>query len=487
MTPRHIFRSLSASLAILLVLPAIGTAAAPAPDAKATKEAPLPAALDKPAPENVGDLKAIQEQIKKVVAKVIPCTVNIRDSGGQGSGVIVSEDGYVLTAGHVSREANRDVVVTLSDGRKLKAKTVGANHYIDSGMVKITEAGKWPHVDLGKSADLKKGQWVITTGHPGGWKEGRGVVVRLGRVLQNTSELIRTDCTIVGGDSGGPLFDMTGKVVGIHSRIAFSLASNIHVPVDTYRATWDRLVKGDVWGNAWVGFQPDNKTKAKGCRVEEVRKDSPAEKGGLKPDDLITKFNGQKIESLDDFGSRMREVNIGAEVALEVKRGEETLSLKVKVAKTDRPLPNGPMEITRDDVSKNSNKVLTAFRDLENRARQSTVKVECDGKDVVLGTVVGPDGWVLTKFSELKGNKMTCKLADGRDLEARVVGIEETFDLALLKVDTKGLTPVEWHASKEAPVGSLGRFDRSGPGPARGRRRQRRCPQGEPQGCAPPQ
>ncbi len=450
MTRRHLFRSLSASLASLLMLTAFALAA-PAPDIKTPKETPLPAALDKPAPENVGELKAIQEQVKKVIDKVIPCTVNIRDSGGQGSGVIVSEDGYVLTAGHVSREANRDVTVTLSDGRKLKAKTVGANHFIDSGMVKITDKGKWPHVELGKSADLKKGQWVITTGHPGGWKEGRGVVVRLGRVQQATSELIRTDCTIVGGDSGGPLFDMTGKVVGIHSRIAFSLASNIHVPVDTYRATWDRLIKGDVWGNAWVGFRADS--KAKGCRVEEISKESPAEKAGLKPDDVILKFDGKKIESFEDFGARMREINVGAEVALEVKRGEETVSLKVKVSKTDRPLPSGPMEIAKEDVTKNSRKVLTAFRDLENKARPSTVKVLCDGKDTILGTVVGPDGWVLTKFSELKG-KTTCKLSDGRDLEARVVGVEESFDLALLKVEVKGLAPVEWHASKEAPVGN---------------------------------
>src|SRR5205807_1727365 len=97
------------------------------------------------------------------------------------------------------------------------------------------------------SADLKKGQWVITVGHPGGFRPDRSPPVRLGRVIESTKSLVRTDCTIVGGDSGGPLFDMTGKVVGIHSRIGAPLSANIHVPVDTYRDTWDRLVKGEVW------------------------------------------------------------------------------------------------------------------------------------------------------------------------------------------------------------------------------------------------
>src|SRR5262249_46580241 len=116
-------------------------------------------------------------------------------------------------------------------------------------------------------------------------------------------------------------------------------------------------------------------------------------------------------------------------------------------------LPSGAMDIAREVIAKNNPKVLSAFRDVAGKAHQSTVKVRCDGKDVVLGTVVGADGWVLTKFSELKG-KTTCKLADGRDLEATLVGRDEAFDLAMLKVDAKGLKAVEWTPSKEAPVGS---------------------------------
>jgi serine protease Do len=455
MTRRHPLSPLFSALAALAALSVPSISLARADDVKQAPAAAMPAVLDKPAPENLADLKAMEQQVKKVLDKVIPCTVNIRDTGGQGSGVIVSDDGYVLTAGHVSREANREVQVTLPDGRKVKAKTLGANHFIDSGFLKITDPppapGKWPHAELGKSADLKKGQWVVTTGHPGGWKEGRSPVVRLGRVLQASPEMIRTDCTIVGGDSGGPLFDMNGKVIGIHSRISFSLASNIHVPVDTYRTTWDRLVKGEIWGNGYLGFAADR--KAKGCRVEEVRKDSPAEKAGLKPDDIILKFDGKKVETFDQFGERLREAAIGAVIPLEVERGEEVVTIKVTIGKRDINLPGGPMEATKDELTKNGGKVLTAFRDAAAKARSSTVKVLCDGKDTALGTVVGPDGWVLTKLSELKG-KTTCKLADGRDLEAQIVGVQEVYDLALLKIDARGLTAVEWQESKVAPVGN---------------------------------
>jgi serine protease Do len=457
-------RPLPLLLSTLAALMALSVALAPATranDLKPAQPTALLAALDKPAPEGVADLKAIQEQVKQVLEKVIPCTVNIRDGAGQGSGVIVSEEGYVLTAGHVSREANRDVTVTLKDGRRLKAKTCGANHHIDSGLVKIVEskpAGGWPHVEMGKSGELKKGDWVITTGHPGGFQPDRTPVVRLGKVLLATADLIRTDCTIVGGDSGGPLFDMTGRVVGIHSRIAMSLTANIHVPVDTYRATWERLTKGEVWGNGYLGFNPTD-PKAKSCRVEDVTKDSPAAKAGLQVDDVVVSFNGKKVGSVDELRQAVADAPVNVEVPMGVERGDELIELKVKLSTRNTMLPGG-MEAVRDVIAKNNPKVLSAFRGVADKARQSTVKVLCDGKEAALGTVVGTDGWVLTKCSEvltksseLKG-KTTCKLGDGRELEATLVGRDVDFDLAMLKVEARGLTAVEWTPSKEAPVGS---------------------------------
>jgi hypothetical protein len=242
------------------------------------KPVPLPPALSKPAPEGPEDLRAIEKQVQAVVAKVMPAVVGVRIGPGQGSGVIVSADGYVLTAGHVSGKPGRDVQVLLPDGRKLKAKALGRNGSIDSGLLKITEPGTWPHVEMGKSGGLKRGQWVVAIGHPGGYRKNRTPVVRVGRVLQATRYLIRTDCTLVGGDSGGPLFDMTGRVVGIHSRIGLSIFENVDVPVDTYRQTWDRLARGENWGGMLgqqLVFSPGGKVilEVKGRLTPEDAKD----------------------------------------------------------------------------------------------------------------------------------------------------------------------------------------------------------------------
>jgi serine protease Do len=312
-----------------------------AEDVKPSRSEGAALALDKPAPETIGDLRAIQEKVKRTLAKVTPCTVGIRVGIAGGSGVIISEDGYVLTAGHVCTEPDREVTLILPDGRTVKGKTLGLNRSIDSGLIKISQAGKWPFAPMGNSAKLRKGQWCLSLGHPGGYKPGRPPVVRLGRVLDFTDTLIRSDCTLVGGDSGGPLFDLDGKVIGIHSRIAGPITFNIHVPVDTYRDTWDRLAKGEAWGGRigsrdtttepYLGFQLD--PDGKQCKIVKVTPDSPAAKAGLKPDDVVTKFANQKVSSRDELGLQMKKHKPGDEVTLEVIRGKETLTVKLVVGK----------------------------------------------------------------------------------------------------------------------------------------------------------
>ena len=216
----------------------------PVPDLK------LPAVFSKPVPENVQELREIEEHVQKVVEKVMPAVVGIRVGPGQGSGVIISEDGLILTAGHVSGTPKQTAYIRLFQSKaEIKGKTLGQNTGIDSGMVKITGEGKYPFLEMGKSSELKKGQWVMAIGHPGGFRPNRPPVVRLGRILQVTNFLIQTDCSLVGGDSGGPLFDMQGRVIGIHSRIGGSqITENVHVPIDTFRHDFAKLEKGDSWG-----------------------------------------------------------------------------------------------------------------------------------------------------------------------------------------------------------------------------------------------
>lgn len=296
------------------------------------------------APETVSELKALEAAVKKVVEKCSPATVGVIIGAGAGSGVIVTEDGLVLTAAHVSGDPGRDCQLVLQDGTRIKGKTLGTNAGKDSGMIQITESdpkkvpkgGKWPHLPLGKSADLKRGQWVVALGHPGGFKPGRTPVARLGQVQTMARDLLRSNCTLVGGDSGGPLFDLNGNVVGIHSRISFSLSDNIHVPADSFKAEWDQLVKGEQVGRpvrtaAVLGISFDE--AAKNARIEIVEDEGPAAKAGIKPGDVITQFEDVKIATPDDVRAQMRKRKPGEKVKLTVLRGEETLTIEVTLGK----------------------------------------------------------------------------------------------------------------------------------------------------------
>ncbi len=312
-------------------------------------------------PEDLDELKALQSRVKSVVDKCTPCTVAITIGFGAGSGVIVSEDGLVLTAAHViagepkfdggkgGYEPNKECTVILSDGKRVKAKTLGINDRADSGMVKITDKGpndgKWPFLPMGKSTDLKSGQWVVSLGHPGGPKSGRAPVARLGQMEPPEKHKIHTaggflvsNCTLVGGDSGGPLYDLDGNVIGIHSRIGLSLATNVHVPADKFKTEWDKLVAGEVIGRApkppaavvGVVFSEDENDDA---WVAEVDDEGPAAKAGLKAGDTITKFNGEPIKTVKKFRDLIKDKKPGDIVKLGVRRGTESLSVSVTLGK----------------------------------------------------------------------------------------------------------------------------------------------------------
>jgi serine protease Do len=308
----------------------------------------LPQAFQKTVPESLKDLREIEQHVTKLVQKIIPCTVGLRIGASSGSGVIIDKEGHVLTAGHVSGKPGQDVTILLHDGKKLKGKTLGANRDFDSGLIKITDAGEWPFVEMASAEDLKKGHWCVAIGHPNGYQTGRDPVVRLGRVLEINKRkgddkvtFLRTDCALVGGDSGGPLFDMFGKVIGIHSRIGGRIDDNIHVPIATYRETWDKLAQSEVWGEllfppkkvagAYLGVRAAS--DAKEFKVTVLNPDSPAAKAGLRVDDIILSFDGKKIATAEDLDRLLRTKQPGNLVALEVRRGEEMLNMKVTLSK----------------------------------------------------------------------------------------------------------------------------------------------------------
>ena len=232
------------------------------------------------------------------------------------------------------RHPGRNVTFILQDGRTVRGKTLGVFYDMDAGLMQITEPGPWQPAAVGDSNKLKIGQWCLGTGHPGGYRRGRHAVVRMGRILQLEDDGITTDITLVGGDSGGPLFDMQGRVIGIHSRIGNALTANVHVPVSAYRDNWDRLVKGEAWGSQpgvgpFIGVVGAN--DAKDARIAHVNPGGPADKAGIEPGDVITKFDGHTLTDFASLSRAVRDSDPGERVKVEVRRGDRTLQLEVTV------------------------------------------------------------------------------------------------------------------------------------------------------------
>lgn len=336
-------RSAVTLLAICSVLFTAGSEPLTAQDSKPAEASRLEKLLAGEAPDNLDDLKAMQNRFRELAAKLIPCTVGLRVGGAQGSGVIISEDGYVLTAGHVSGKAGRDVTVILHNGKQLKGKTLGGDVAMDAGLIKIEEKGEWSYAKMGQSKDLGRGQWCICIGHPGGYQPGRSAPVRVGRILDNRPNGIRTDCVLVGGDSGGPLFNTEGKIIGINSRIGSTIRANLHAPIDAFTKGWDRMAKGEIWGGnqqqqagparggPWLGVTSD--PEAEIARIGKVSKNSPAEKAGITPGDIVTRFGGKAVNNFQDLARLVREKKPGDEIDVAVLRQDQTLILKVKLEK----------------------------------------------------------------------------------------------------------------------------------------------------------
>jgi serine protease Do len=287
-------------------------------------------------PVNVADLKAMQGHVQKLTDQLAKSTVGVHVGQAQGSGVIISKDGYVLTAAHVAGKPNQDVRFVLSDGREVSGKTLGLCRSVDAGLMKITDSGDYQFAEMGKSDDLHEGQWCLALGHPGGYQSDRGVVLRLGRVVLTQKEAITTDCTLVGGDSGGPLFDMDGKVIGINSRIAGPLTANMHAPVGAFSESWDRLLKGDAWGH-YPGQEPYIGVKgeegASNAKLKSVVPGSPAERAKLQAGDVILKFDGADITDFKSLADAVASHQPRERVKVVVQRGEETVELKLQLGR----------------------------------------------------------------------------------------------------------------------------------------------------------
>ena len=314
----------------------------------------------------------------------------------QGSGFIISPDGYILSNAHVVNGGG-DVTVKLTDKREFKAKVVGVDTRTDVAVLKI-DATDLPHVKLGNPADVQVGEWVAAIGSPFGFENtiSAGILSAKGRSLPSETYVpyLQTDVAVNPGNSGGPLFNLNGEVIGINSQIysrtggymglSFAIPIDIAMDVANQLRETGKVTRGRL-GVQIQGLSQDlarsfGLKKASGALVSSVEKDSPAQKAGLEAGDVILQYNGTAVEDSKDLPVLVAKSKPGSEAKLTVWRNgkERTLPIKVGELQPEKVAAAAP-EATP------AGKLGLAVQELPSERRQ-----ELDVKGgVVVGAVQG--------------------------------------------------------------------------------------------------
>ncbi len=266
---------------------------------------------------------------------------------GAGSGVIISEDGYILTNNHVV-EGAKEVTVTLSDKNEYKAEVIGLDPKTDLAVLKIETQNGLPAAALGNSENLRVGDWVVAIGNPFGLNHTvtSGIVSAKGRVIGAGpyDDFIQTDASINPGNSGGPLFNMNGEVVGINTAIIpQGQGIGFAIPVNTAKPLIPQLVSDGEVTRGYLGVNIQSITPElaealgvedrKGALVADVTPGSPAEKGGLKRGDIIVAFDGKDVEDHQGLPAMVAATPVDEKVTVMVMRDGKERRLSVKVGK----------------------------------------------------------------------------------------------------------------------------------------------------------
>ncbi len=257
----------------------------------------------------------------------------------QGSGFLISSDGYILTNNHMVEEAEK-IKVELTDGREYTAKIIGTDPESDVAVIKVDDKNL-PYLEMADSDELEVGEWVLAIGNPLGLSHTvtAGIVSAKGRSgfgLADFENFIQTDAAINFGNSGGPLINLDSKVVGINTAIVGAggnIGIGFAIPINMVKNIYDQLVRNGTVARGYIGIRFDElgsdmasalglREDAKGIYVVEVMEDSPAEKAGLKQLDVIVEFEAKPVEKRNEFRHRVALLNPGTKVQMVIIRNK---------------------------------------------------------------------------------------------------------------------------------------------------------------------
>ena len=265
---------------------------------------------------------------------------------GQGSGVIFDAKGLLLTNAHVVEGADQ-LIVGLSDGRRVPARVVGTDSLTDLAVARLEGSGPWPVADLGDSDQLSVGDWAIAVGNPFGLESTvtLGIISNLNRNVAQLGisgkrlDLIQTDAAINPGNSGGPLLNADGEVIGINMLVRSGPGAGLGfaIPINRARSIAQQLVTRGKARHPMIGLRlspvprpTPTSPVPPGAVIRAVQPEGPADNAGLKVDDVITHFDGEPVADPAAVVSAIERRGVGATVVLEVRRGQEKVTIKVK-------------------------------------------------------------------------------------------------------------------------------------------------------------
>ena len=405
------------------------------------------------------DVPALQKKIYSTIESVTPAIVSISIPGlgpeTSFSGVIVSKDGHILSAAHAV-ESGKEYKILLPDGRKFSAQGKGSNLIADCAMLRISdEFEELPFVQMGESKSLVKNQPCLSISYPVGQRADLTPVVRFGRLVRGGGGKgwLQSTALMEPGDSGGPLFDLDGRVIGIHSRIKNGMEQNFEVPIDTFKEFWSELNREKAFTRSGptvpaLGFKAKRVKGSKGTGVSEVDSDSLAEKHGIQPNDVIESVHGTPTRSKGIVRRAMLNAydNDVKEVVVKILRDEEQIEITIPVeAVQDLPEVALPEYENKEFSEPQGIDELASFpkefSELESDLDDACVKIsstKTEGKELsIVGTRIKTTPFIISKNSMVGENPMV------EDEELEIVVRDTENDLILLRASRENADGVD--------------------------------------------